>query len=126
MLNKKGMTLIEMMIALVLLMLVSLAVMKTALLGINENMKNALRNEAVNVADQKMNELRNTDFAVISLGTQTETGIDRTFRASSVTFTPARTVTQVNADAIQINVAVSWTYRGKDYTHSVTTIRGRQ
>ncbi len=50
------------MIALVILMVVSLALMQTALLGIRENLRNAMRDEAVNIADQRMNELRNTDF----------------------------------------------------------------
>ncbi len=61
--NKRGMTLIEVMIALMILMVVSMALLQTALLGMKENLRNAIRDEAVNVAEQRMNELRSTPTA---------------------------------------------------------------
>ena len=62
MFNKKGVTLIEMMIALVILLVVSLALMQTAIIGISMNVQNALRDEAVNVAEMRMNQLRSMPF----------------------------------------------------------------
>jgi len=126
--NKKGMTLIEVMIALLILMIVSMALMQTALLGMRENLRNALRDEAVNVADQRMNELRSAPTASIPFGSQTETEIERKFRASTMRFKPTRTVTQIGADPStrQITMAVSWVYSGRTYTHSVTTIMRQQ
>lgn len=61
-LNKKGLSLVEVMIALVIFLLVFLALMQTALVGIDANMTNNLRNEAVNVAEIRMNEARNKPF----------------------------------------------------------------
>lgn len=129
--NRRGMTLIEVMIALLILMVVSLALMQTALLGIRENLRNALRDEAVNIADQRMNELRNTDFnspdlALVS--NQTETIISRTFRAANVNFTPKRTVTPIGSDMTtkQITITVSWGFAGQSYAHNVTTIMRQQ
>lgn len=126
--NKKGMTLIEVMISLVILMVVSLALMQTALLGMKENLRNAIRDEAVNIAEQRMNELRSTATASIALGTQTETEIERSFRASSMRFRPTRSVQQVGSDpnTKQITMSISWTYSGQTYTHSVSTIRSGQ
>ena len=122
--NKKGMSLIGVMMALFILAIGSLALMQTALLGMKENLRNAIRDEAVNLADQKMNELRSTPTVSVPLGTQTETEIERHFRASSVRFRPTRTVTQVGSDinTKQITMAVAWTFSGQTYTHSVTTI----
>lgn len=122
---KNGMTLIEVMIAIVILMVVSLAVMQTALVGMNTNLQNSLRDEAVNVADQRMNELRNMPFDSIALGTHVEAGIVKASRASNVTYTPTRAITQINADMKQITMSIAWSYRGKNYTHSVTTIMRR-
>lgn len=48
--NKEGMTLVEVLIAMVVLLLVSLALMQTALVSIDANMRNVLRDEAVSVA----------------------------------------------------------------------------
>lgn len=125
--NRKGMTLIEVMMALLILAVVSLALMQTALLGMKENLRNAIRDEAVNIADQRMNELRNTDFNSTDLALATnvsETVISRTFRAATVPFQPIRTITQIGSDANtrQITMAVEWIFSGQTYTHSVTTI----
>jgi type II secretory pathway pseudopilin PulG len=123
--NKNGMTLIEVMIALLILMVVALAVMQTALVGMRVNTQNSLRDEAVNIVDLRMNELRNTAFDSISLGTTIEPAISRTFRGGvTVNYTPTRTVSQIDTsgDTKQITVSVAWPYAGKTYTHSVTTI----
>jgi len=62
MLNKKGLTLVEVLIAMVVLLLVSLAMLQTALVSIDSNMRNVLRDEAVNIAEMRMNEARNILF----------------------------------------------------------------
>ena len=100
--NKRGMTLIEVLIALLLLMVVALAVMQTAMVGMNANLQNSLRDGAVNIADQRMDELRSMAtgtlfdggaLAVVANPTITgETPISRSFRAFSVNYTPTRTV----------------------------------
>jgi prepilin-type N-terminal cleavage/methylation domain-containing protein len=61
-LNNKGLTLVEVMIALVVFLFVFFALMQTALVSIDANMINSLRNEAVNIAEMRMNEARNVNF----------------------------------------------------------------
>jgi type IV pilus assembly protein PilV len=129
------MTLIEIMISLVILLFVSLAVLQTAMVGMNTNLQNSMRDEAVNVVDFRMNELRSMatgtwfdggDLTVITNPTiVVEPAISRTLRGAGVTYTPTRTVSSINADTKQITMSVGWKYRGKDYTHSVTTIMRR-
>jgi prepilin-type N-terminal cleavage/methylation domain-containing protein len=65
MLNKRGMSLVEVMIALLVMLLVFFALMQTALVGIDSNMLNSLRSEAVNVAEMRMNDARNEPFTGI-------------------------------------------------------------
>jgi type II secretory pathway pseudopilin PulG len=124
--NNKGVSLIEVMISLLLLMVVSLAVLRTALVGVSTNLQNSMRDEAVNVVDLKINELRNTDFDVITLGTVTGPDISRHVRNTTVPYTPARRVESVDPNTKQITMSVGWTYRGADYRHSVTTIMMRR
>jgi prepilin-type N-terminal cleavage/methylation domain-containing protein len=130
-LNKKGFTLVEVMIALVVTLVVFLALMQTALVGIDSNMRNILRDEAVSLAEQRMNELRNTVFtAVIDTNGISnnpgnyvdETPIPRDFRNFSLNFTPARRVDDLNTDNKQIDIRVTWAWKGETYTHSITTI----
>jgi prepilin-type N-terminal cleavage/methylation domain-containing protein len=124
--NKKGMSLIEVMISLVILLFVSLAVMRTTLVGMNANLQNSMRDEAVNIVDLRMNELRDTAFDSINLGTVTGSDIIRTLRSATVTYTPTLTVASINANTKQLTLSVVWTYRGTIYPHSVTTIMRRQ
>jgi len=137
-LNTRGMTLIEVMFALVLLLLTSLAMIKTGLLAIQTNMVNSLRDEAVSVAETRMNELKNEQF--ISSATSTwlnttgasgayDSTVYRKIRAaSSVPFKRTRIVEPINTTppAKQVSVIVEWTYRGQPYTHSVTSIVRQQ
>jgi prepilin-type N-terminal cleavage/methylation domain-containing protein len=61
-LNRRGLTLVEVMIALVVFLFVFFALMQTALVSIDANMMNSLRNEALNIAEMRMNEARNENF----------------------------------------------------------------
>jgi hypothetical protein len=126
------------MISLVILMVVSLAVMQTALVGMNTNLQNSIRDEAVNVVDLRMNELHSMSTGTFFDGGNAAIGdltivtnyvepfISRTFRSASVSYTPTRTVSTIDANTKQITMSVGWDYRGQHFTHSVTSIMRRQ
>jgi type IV pilus assembly protein PilV len=123
--NKKGFTLVEVMIALVVVLLVFLALMQTALVGIDSNMINILRDEAVSIAEMRMNEARNQPFD--SLVTTPPETVSRNFRnITNFSYTVTRTVTDLNADNKQVNITVTWEWKGNPYTHSITSILRRQ
>jgi type IV pilus assembly protein PilV len=119
--NDKGVTLIEIMIALVILMIASLALMQTALLGISMNVQNAMRDEAVNVAEMEMNDLRNLPFDNINTAA-TSTVASRNLRGFIINYAISPQVVDINSNSKQINISVAWNYRGKAYTHGITTI----
>jgi prepilin-type N-terminal cleavage/methylation domain-containing protein len=138
MLNKKGVTLVEVMISLVILLLVFLALMQTALVSINANMNNVLRDEAVSIAEQRINEARSvpydaliSDAAALPAGVDCQTTftvgeqIERNFRnILSKDFCTNMTVTPLGAagDARQVNVRVIWNWKGEAFMHSITTL----
>ncbi|MFH0933206.1 MAG: prepilin-type N-terminal cleavage/methylation domain-containing protein [Nitrospirota bacterium] len=121
MLNKKGLTLVEVMIALVVLLLVSLALMQTALVSIDANMRNVLRDEAVGIAEMRMNEARNTPFdSLVSDGA--DIPITRNIRSiTNFPYTTRMTVTNLNT-VNRVDITVGWTWKGENYIHSITTI----
>jgi len=137
-LNKKGVTLVEVMIALVILLLVFLALMQTALVSINANMNNVLRDEAVSIAEQRMNEARSipydtllSDAAAIptpnDCPTTFTTGgrVQRNFRnIMNKDFCTHMTVTTLGAagDARQVNIQVIWSWKGEAFSHTITTL----
>ncbi len=148
--DKKGFTLIEILIALVVLLLVSLALTHTALVGINSNMRNVLRDEAVKIAEERMNMARNLAFTrtIVNLVSDTTPFVapcigncpavfpaigqcsPRNLRSiPNFPFCTSRAVTVLDppvGDTRQVNITVGWRWKNQDYTHSITTIIGRQ
>lgn len=144
-LDKKGLTLVEVMIALVVLLLVSLALMQTALVSIDANMTNILRDEAVGIAEMRMNEARNTPFAALVSDTGSLAGFDcpgsfpaigvpveRNLRnISGFDFCTNMTVNELggdgslatdDADSRQVDIRIGWRWKGADYNHRITSI----
>ena len=148
--NSKGVTLVEVMISLVILLLVSLALMQTALVSIDANMNNVLRDEAVSIAEQRMNEARSLPFdfpsdpsnplkslvdddathatlptpndcpATFTVGTL----IKRNFRnIIGKDFCTNRDVTTLGTgDARRVDIRVIWKWKGEDFSHSISTV----
>ena len=137
-LNKKGLSLVEVMIALVVMLVVFLALMQTALVSISSNMINVLRDEAVSIAEMRMNEARNIPFDSLVPGSpQIERRKIRNLKDPSnpsldFPFTTNTNITNLGGDNKQINITVTWEWKDKTvananpYTHSITTIRKRQ
>lgn len=124
--DKKGLTLVEVMIALLVLLVVSLALMQTALVSIDANMTNILRDEAVSIAEMRMNEARSTPFDTLVSET-VDIPIARNLRnVTGFTYATRMTVTNLGIDDRQVNIAVGWIWKGENYTHNITTIVRRQ
>jgi type II secretory pathway pseudopilin PulG len=149
-LNREGVSLVEVMIALVVMLLVFFALMQTTLVGIDANMLNSLRSEAVNIAEKRMTEVRNQAFTEIQTDTGSLTGCDcpagfpATGRCEqknlkSITnfnFCTRVACTEIGGDGNcatdtaggdnkQVTVSVGWRWKGQPYRHSITTVRKR-
>lgn len=126
MLNKKGLTLVEVLIALIITLVLFLALMQSALLSTSVNVKNLIRNEAVLIANMRMTELRCGPFDNLTAGTVIEPEITRDFRNFTISFTPTVTITDLpaaNPTAKQLQVSITWTFKNETNTHSITTIK---
>ena len=128
MLNKKGLSLVEIMIALVVLLLVSLALMQTALISIDSNMNNQLRDEALSIAEEWVIRSRNIPFDNLTTNSlsQSGTGVDtitRNFRnITNQTFTVTSIVTDRGIDNKQVGVTVAWTWKAQPFNHNMSSI----
>lgn len=138
-LNKKGVSLVEMMIALVILLLVFLALMQTALVSIDSNMINVLRDEAVTIAEMRMDEARNTAFATLASnsvalpvgsdcpatftdGSANGLRLRRNIRNISNKDFCSRMAVSGAGNTRQVVVEVRWRWKGLDYSHMITSI----
>lgn len=129
--DNKGMTLVEVVIALTVLLIVLLALMQTALVSIDANMINVLRDEAVSMAEERMNEARNIPFDDLVVGTTDVSPPAKSIRnIASFSYTVSRTITSAGLDAMQIGITVTWEWKEKTganaYTHSISTIVRRR
>jgi len=66
--NKKGVTLVEVMISLVILLVVFLGLIQASLLSIEHNMKNEMRDEAVRIAAAAVERLKQIPFREATTG----------------------------------------------------------
>jgi len=151
--DKAGLTLVEVMIALVIFLFVFFALMQTALVSIDSNMINTLRSEAVNIAEMRMNEARNDPFVSVVPDTGSlivdgcasvdcPTGFSATGECfpmnvrsiSGFKFCTNLACTELggdgncatdDADNKQVNITVGWKWKGENYTHRITTVRPR-
>lgn len=123
--DKKGLTLIEVMIASLIILILFLALMQSVLLSVNMNNKNQLRDVAVNIAEDRMRELRSLVFDSADLadtgGVSADDGtVTRSFRNFTRVFTRTRTIANLGAAGKSITVGVSYV-NIKDNTCSVTS-----
>ncbi|TAL22785.1 MAG: prepilin-type N-terminal cleavage/methylation domain-containing protein [Nitrospirae bacterium] len=139
MLNKKGMTLVEVMIAMLLSLIIFLALMQTSLISINQNMTNNLRDEAGRIADLRMSFLKNLPFDNASLNEspdtsspadgipdlEADTTTSRQIRNFNITFTSFKKIDAIGTDIKEITIEVRWRWKNQDFTRSFTSVLKR-
>lgn len=121
--NNGGMSLVEVLVALVIVFIVFLGMSGGGLFVLDQNIKNTQRDEAVSVAEMEMQKVRNTPFAAILDNTH---HVFRPVRGLNVDYTVTRTVQVLDAPNKQVTINVGWTRwenkQLKPYNHQVLTI----
>jgi prepilin-type N-terminal cleavage/methylation domain-containing protein len=152
--NNKGMTLVEVLVALLISLLVFLALMQTALVSIDANMRNVLRDEAVKVAEMRMNMVRSSLYETVLSDPNSMSGCSSDCPSDFYTqvsgkgeciskdvrsFTGFNYCTNVtclelggdgdcstgDAENKQVTITVGWKWKDEDYTHRISTIKRR-
>jgi len=123
---------LEVLISLVILMVVSLALMRTSIVGVQANVQNSLREEAARIADKAVGDLRARAFSatgytdpVLNTPTTTVT-VERNFRSFKINYSVKTNIGDISASTKQVSVEVRWNYRGSVYSHITTAILGRK
>ncbi len=144
--NKTGVTLVEVIIALLVLLMVFLALMQTALVSIDLNVKNVLRDEAVRIAEQRMTEAMNLTFTTATDNLVSDAApfpggdcpqfiaafangvlIEKNIRnVANFDFCTNRTVRSLLTDSKEISITVAWQWKGEEYNYRVLTVVRRQ
>lgn len=127
--NASGMTLIEVLVSIAIAFIIFLGLSASGLVVLNENMKNDLRDEAVNVAEQEMIAVRGMPFDNLAAIDNTTVTVARAIRGVTKNYTVTRSVLSIGADpppSRQLTINVVWTRiennLTKSYNHQVATI----
>lgn len=126
-LNKKGTSLIEILLSLLLTAVIFTGLLKSSLLVVKANVQNLLRDEAVSIAEQRMTDARNMPFDSLS-SEATPTTILRNYRGkTNFKFQSQRTVNNLDNNPTnnkQVQITVSWAplVSGPTTTHNIYTV----
>jgi len=118
-LDAEGFTLLEALIAITLLIFMMLALWRSAAMIMNRNVENSLADEAVKIANEEIERLRNSPFT-FTTGTTTST-VTRQVRNFTQTFNISDAFV-VWGTVARVTVTVSWTYGGKTHSRQVVTV----
>lgn len=135
--NNRGFTLVEVMIAMVVMLIGLLGLLHAVTVAVENNLTNILRDEAVKIAEERMNGvlfdkddnkhhgLKNVPFDSLASGEATFV-VRRNFRNFSADYSVQATVAALSAESRSLRVRVTWNYKGKDYQHSITSVVVRE
>jgi type IV pilus assembly protein PilV len=126
-LNNKGFTLVEFLVAIVILMIGMLGLLQAVNVAINSNMQTQFRNEALVVADRAMAHELAKGFNSVSTTTKSEIiqrNVAGAFKNYSVTRNPTGSNNFENSKEIRFRV--SWSYKGTRYDHDAGGVISRE
>lgn len=126
--NRGGFTLIEFMVAIVIMMVGLLALLQSVNIAIANNGSNKKRSEAVILADQAMGRERITPFANITSYGLRNTAEFATLTKKSyaglgfVNYSVFDKVTKLATSTKNVQITVTWREKGVRKTHALTTV----
>lgn len=121
--DEKGFTLVEFLVALVIMTVGLLGLLETANVALRQNMSNKLRSEAIVLADQMMSNEKTQLFQnITSLPSSTrQANVGNATVNYSVTETVAKMDPSTNTIK-SVQFTVTWTDRGQQKTHTLTSL----
>lgn len=119
--NSKGFTLIEFLVAIVILMVGLLGLLQTVNYAIVHNMTNQLRQSAILLADEQMQIETAKRFDVIPASGTVTTDVKRLVNGAPYDYTVAMTYASPTTRTKSIAMQVTWTYKGKQYQHGLSS-----
>ncbi len=121
-LSENGFTLLEALFAILILSVMLLGLIPAFMKAYKINQELALREAAIEIANDRIEMLRSEDFSTISSNSTTVT---RQIKKASIPYSVNTTVTTLYGGELKsVTVRVFWNYRGDQESYNATTIIG--
>lgn len=120
--NNKGFTLVEFLVAMVIMMVGLLGLLQTVNYAINHNMSNQLRQEAAMLADDRMNQEKIKTFELISSPVMRSVTVPRVVNGAFRNYSVVKTNSDLTLQTKNIDIQVSWRYKSERFNHSISSL----
>jgi len=124
--NRSGFTLIEVLVAMVIMLVGLLGLLQSINIAMEHNVKNHLREEATKVGERVMNDFRSLPFDRIT-ATSGHLTVTSKMQGFAKSYDVSHTATSVggSTESRELEVVVAWSYRNSPTQHRVKSIRTR-
>lgn len=119
--NKNGFTLIEFLVAIVILMVGLLGMLQSINVAMDTNLQNVFRTEAVTIVEDRMMQKRAKAFDSLTTGTKIS-NVQSNIRGIMKNYSVWETISQPTNNSKQISIDISWSKKKNRYTHSAASV----
>lgn len=125
--NDSGFTLVEVLVAIVILMVGLLGVMQSLNLAIATNLQNEMRTQGTMIGESQMAKIKSLPFDRITGADERSFTMPVNMRSTIINYTVTKKVDSIPPLAIsptmkRVNVGVSWTHRGNNHDYVVSGV----
>lgn len=128
--NSEGFTLLEFLVAIVIIAVGLLALLQSINLSLAENLKTMFRNQAVMLADERMTVEKTKPFDCISTtnnnlpkeGHFAFTTQTLNVKGASMNYSITTIGSDLTTNTKNLEIDVTWNYKGKSYSHALSSL----
>lgn len=120
--DRKGFTLLELLVSLIILMVGLLGLLSAVNMAISTNVQNEMRTQAASIAEGYMARKKSLPFDNITASEEKPRVVPIAMRNSFLNYSVAYSVEDISDKSKRVNIGVRWHRKGSDYEHVVSTV----
>ncbi|MBJ6801877.1 type IV pilus modification PilV family protein [Geomonas propionica] len=124
--SSRGFTLVEMLMAMLVMTVGLLGLLQSVNVAYQQNLRDKLRKEATQVAEERMHDWCRLRFDIITCGEAKKEDTHKQVGGSPWYFSVNRKAALVGSATKKLDVTVTWTVKGDEKSHEIHALRSRR